>query len=328
MSGIIDSFKFRDLTHVGAPNSSFDLGAGLDETAYKFNKEALSFYLQIDNEADRKSFIDVMTAYQKNKMTIEEIDNAIIDASDGLKQISQQITLPAELASTINNAIHKNPMTQHVVAKHTSRGSTMITGGPESDTYQQNGGMDKLQNLITDWNSQTDDKKEKEKFVDKYDDNPILGTKSQKIIGNDRIIFIICTFVIRTISLFLIEWGLNTHMITTFQEAFISYIIGYISLFLVWVLLVNISDSEYDENVFLRTVFYYINLKTEDGLGKFRIGIHIFIQICLIPILYLIKYQKTPIDQDSFEQRQGVLRAISNFTFFIWLMTTIVALQI
>jgi hypothetical protein len=161
-------------------------------------------------------------------------------------------------------------------------------------------------------------------FVEEYEDDPVLSSKYTAIGSIDRIIFIIGTYFIRTIVLFMIEWGINSHMITTFQQCFKAYVVGYISLFLVWVLIANAAENAYEENVLLSSIFYYINVRAHKA-SKFRIGVHIFVQIILLPLLFIIKYKASPVDQDSFEQRRAIYNATSNFTFFIWLMTSIIA---
>jgi hypothetical protein len=164
-------------------------------------------------------------------------------------------------------------------------------------------------------------------FIEEFDDDPEFSQKTLSVGPIDRIIFIVGTFFIRAIILFMVQWGINSHMITTFHQCFTSYIVGYIALFLVWVLIANIPENAYEENVLLSSIFYYINTKN-NKVGYLRIIIHILLQIILLPILYIIKYHSTPIDQDSFEQRRAIYNAISNVTFFIWLMTTVVATRL
>ena len=77
-------------------------------------------------------------------------------------------------------------------------------------------------------------------------------------------------------------------MIKSFKQCYEAYIAGYISLFLVWVLVANIGENAYEENVVLSSIFYYINTQAHKS-SKFRIILHIFVQISLIPILYIVK---------------------------------------
>jgi len=163
----------------------------------------------------------------------------------------------------------------------------------------------------------------KEEFVEELDEDPVLTYKNDAINSTDRLIFIIGTYFIRIIVLFIIEWAISSYQVTTFKQAYISYILGYIGIFMIWVLLANIRETPYQENVVFSTLFYYINLKNK--YSTFRIVLHCLVQIILLPLLYIIKYKANPISQDSFEQKQQLMKALSNFTFFMWLMTTIIA---
>ena len=165
---------------------------------------------------------------------------------------------------------------------------------------------------------------DKQDFIQLIDEDPKYSPETTQIATIDRTIFIVGTYIIRTLVLLMIDWGINSHMITTFKQSFEAYISGYIALFLVWVAIANISENEYQENIVLSSLFYYINTRA-NKLTTFRILLHIFVQISLIPILFIVKYKSSEIDQDSFEQRQGLYNAISQFSFFIWLMTSIIA---
>lgn len=166
--------------------------------------------------------------------------------------------------------------------------------------------------------------KDKRQFVEELDEDPLYSPKNAEIGSIDRVIFIVGTYIIRMIILFMIEWGINSGMIKTFQQCFTTYIVGYIALFLVWVLLVNIRENENQENILLSTIFYYLNTRAHKS-SKYRIGLHIFVQICLVPVLFIVSRKGSEIDLDSFEQRRTIYNAISQFTFFTWLMTSIIA---
>ena len=178
-----------------------------------------------------------------------------------------------------------------------------------------------LSRILSDENQ--NNKYTKKDLIQDYDADPVFSQKTLSIGTSDRLVFIFGTYIIRSLILFMIEWSINSHMITTFQQCFNSYIIGYISLFLVWVLVANIRESAYEENILMNSLFYYINTKNKTSTA--RIGIHILIQLILLPLIFIIKYQKTPIEQDSFEQKRALYNAISNVTFLIWLMTTVIA---
>ena len=105
------------------------------------------------------------------------------------------------------------------------------------------------------------------------------------------------------------------------MTSFLSYTL----IFLSWVLLVNASNES--SGLFIKMLFYYVDVKAH-SYG--RILIHLLIQYALIPIMLVIKSGQALSEDDSeqtFEQRQKILRIISNLSLFIWLITSIVALQ-
>ena len=139
----------------------------------------------------------------------------------------------------------------------------------------------------------------------------------------DRVIFIAVTFMIRGLVLFLIDWGINSTLITNFNRAFLYYALIYFTIFMMWVLLVNAGTEK--ENIPLKMAFYYVNWRT-NGIG--RVLAHLAVQTFLIPIPFIVRepLQGAP-DAATFEKRRAVYRVLSNFTFFVWVMTSIIALR-
>lgn len=162
-----------------------------------------------------------------------------------------------------------------------------------------------------------------EKLADQLDTHPIFNPENEKISMTDRVIFIAVTFMIRGLTLFLIDWGINSMLITTFNRAFLYYTLLYFTLFMMWVLLVNAGSD--GENIPLKMAFYYVNWKA-NRVG--RILAHLAVQVFLIPIPFIVRepLQGAP-DTATFEKRRAVYRVLSNFTFFVWVMTSIIALR-
>jgi hypothetical protein len=162
-----------------------------------------------------------------------------------------------------------------------------------------------------------------ENIVDEVDTHPVFNPENEKVSMTDRVIFIAVTFMIRGLALFLIDWGINSTLITTFNRAFLYYTLIYFTLFMMWVLLVN-AGSE-GENIPLKMAFYYVNWRA-NGLG--RILVHLAVQTFLIPIPFIVREpsQSAP-DTTTFEKRRAVYRVLSNFTIFVWVITSVIALR-
>lgn len=159
--------------------------------------------------------------------------------------------------------------------------------------------------------------------LDEVETHPIYNPKFEKVSMTDRVVFIAVTFIIRSLGLFLIDWGLNSHMINSFNRAFLLYIIIYMCIFLVWVLLVNAGED--GKNMFFRMVFYYVNWEQH---GPGRVMVHLLVQLMLLPVPFVVKERIVGKNATwTYEQRRATYRVISNFTFFIWILTSIIALR-
>lgn len=162
-----------------------------------------------------------------------------------------------------------------------------------------------------------------DEIADEVDNHPIFSPENEKISMTDRVIFIAVTFMIRGLALFLIDWGVNSQLITTFNRAFLYYTLIYFTLFMMWALLVNAGNDT--ENIPLKMAFYYVNWRS-NGIG--RILAHVAVQTFLIPIPFIVRepLRGAP-DTATYEKRRAVYRVLSNFTFFVWVMTSIIALR-
>ena len=357
---ITKKFKFADLTSVGSPKGDFELSKGLEDAAFNMpgGPDKINFYAQTNSDADKKAFEEAMTIYKREQVRLKKIDDAKEDIRNILKRQWRKVRevevekpvdlsgggLDVDFRKKYEQLFQGNPVLQEIKVMPPAAPSSATAPAPLSPAAppasnlnpNQHGGG--LIDYIDRWNTKYSPKTYQNlesipgtkftptDFIEEFDDDLEFSQKTLSVGPIDRIIFIVGTFFIRTIILFMVQWGINSHMITTFQQCFTSYVVGYVALFLVWVLIANIPENKYEENILLSSIFYYIN--TKNKVGYHRIIIHILLQIILLPILFIIKYYSTPIDQDSFEQRRAIYNAISNVTFFIWLMTTVVATRL
>ena len=168
--------------------------------------------------------------------------------------------------------------------------------------------------------------------------NPI---EAFEIKFEDRLVFIITTFFLRYISISIIQRGIDSNMVKTFYEGFIYYGVIYILLFWFIVLFINIDNNytiDYiDVNnlaIYIRSVFYYFYMGT-NGISRLVIHSLLILLIIIIPIILNIKNTKArdmlnEDDEDevkllSLEERTKLSKALSLFTLFIWILTSIIA---
>jgi hypothetical protein len=168
--------------------------------------------------------------------------------------------------------------------------------------------------------------------------NPI---EAFEIKFEDRLVFIIATFFIRYVAVSIIQRGIDSNMVKSFYEGFIYYGVIYILLFWFIVLFINIDNNytvDYiDVNnlaIYIRSVFYYFYMGT-NGISRLAIHSLLILVIIVIPILLNIKNTKArdtlnEDDEDevkllSLEERTKLSKALSLFTLFIWILTSIIA---
>ena len=108
-------------------------------------------------------------------------------------------------------------------------------------------------------------------------------------------------------------------MVKNFENAFILYFVSYISIFVIIVILVNTEN-----NLFFRMLLYYLDSKN-NGWG--RIMVHILIQLGLMPIIWMLKISSESLKITDFNTSQRLYNVIADYTFFIWLFSSIIALQ-
>jgi len=165
----------------------------------------------------------------------------------------------------------------------------------------------------------TDDKNNQKKLRD-FEQDPIFGLDVEKITPTDRAVFIALTYVLRSISLFLLNWGINSNAVTNFEKAFLLYFTCYITLFIIIVLLVNVGK----ETIFFRLLFYYIDAR-HNGWG--RVILHILFQLALMPVIWMLKTNNNSLEITDFKTGQRIYNVMSIYTFFIWIFSSIIALQ-
>jgi len=292
-------------------------------------KLRLEFYNQLLPEI--KEALKVFQAYQSHKVQHDKYNEAQLKVVKSLKRFfinSKDEKDPNKLIIQLNNLVKSNPLlanfnltkVEDVVAKP-ELPVPLKEGVVEQniELSEQKGGTDKGSFYADILKEYDKEEKNKEKVLEKVENNAIYNIENETISFTDRIVFIALTFILRNIVLFFVSWGLNSHMVNSFKEAFIFYIVTYVILFIAFVLLVNSGN-----NVSLKLLFYYINT----DIGTFRIILHLLVQFLLFPIPFVVQTHKFNINSSSsYEDQRKVYNLISTFTFFVWILTTIIALR-
>jgi hypothetical protein len=153
----------------------------------------------------------------------------------------------------------------------------------------------------------------------------------------DRGIFIGVTLGIRLITLSLIYWCLNANLINNFRYAFIFYCVIYILFFIFIIALVNViyyyPIIELFSNISLISIpnvlyYFYIYIN-----GFNRLILHIVIICILMLIPFILSMDKKITEQPNlnisfdYSLKNNIYRSISNFSFVIWCLTSVIALK-
>jgi hypothetical protein len=326
-------FLFKDLNSYGKPDYSLSFIS--EDAVYNANPEMYAFYMQFLNalnDPNPELIPTVMKIVSSTKLQEQQFNERMKEITKSLKFILESNRykdgmIEPRLVKKINALLKSNTLTQNLTADpdydyligggrkiKIKKPKRILKLGGDNRTYYSRLG-DKLEKAIQDNNEE-----EIEHIVSNYKENPIYGDQVEEVTPTDRAIFIALTYVIRVIALFLLDWGINCNMITVFDHAFLMYFLSYMVIFGVIVLLVNTDNN----NLFFRMLLYYVDTQN-NGWG--RVLVHIFFQASLIPMIWILKDRTSTKVVNDYSSGREIYRIISNYTFFIWLFTSTIALR-
>ena len=177
--------------------------------------------------------------------------------------------------------------------------------------------------------------------INKFENDINNPIEAFEIRFEDRLVFIITTFFIRYVTISIIQRGIDSNMVKSFYEGFIYYGCIYILLFWFIVFFINVDNNytiDYLElnnlTLYIRTIFYYFYMGT-NGISRLIIHSLLIIIIIIIPIILNTKNRKAKdtLNEDdkdkmellTLEERTKLSKALSLFTLFIWILTSIIA---
>ena len=169
----------------------------------------------------------------------------------------------------------------------------------------------------------------KQQAINSYFDDLELSPNIDKVNLRDRGIFIVLTFIIRAIALFITEWAIYSGFINSFSQSFNMYFGVYLCIF---VLILILTNSKNEDITFFNQLFFYINAESEDGKGVIRILLQILCIFFILPIPYMVKdfrmKDKTPNRVLTYIDKSNIYYSVDKFTLFTWILTSIVALSV
>lgn len=366
--------NFADLTNIKNPaKKSFEMPAIIDDaTAYKFSPKRYSFYMKfIDGLSDPESLKKIL--YKNKEIKTEKLveQEKILKIVNSLQKIYANTedenvkdvneTIKKRITDILGNIKMENnkDLLENVFPKTTVGGNLEITSKyhPMRDFINKAKGIlnikDNNPNIVTEGENQflaiSNDIKEppvnnvlsKEKLgeltalVNNIENNSYVPITKLNITMSDRLIFIGLTFILRLVSISIVEWCLNANIIKSFFNAFIYYCLIYIVLFIFIIMLVNVvyyypvlklfGDST--TAVTLPNLLYYFYIYTN---GYMRLLTHIFIILILMFIPYIIKTDEIKEDINisyDYVKKKKIITTLSNFSLIIWILTSIIAIK-
>lgn len=174
--------------------------------------------------------------------------------------------------------------------------------------------------------------------IKNFENDPDNPLKELEITFDDRLVFIFSTFFIRYITLVLVKWSIDINIIKTFEEGFYYYAAIYLTIFWFIVLFVNIDNStqidymNFDDFMnSIRSVFYYYYMGT-NGVTRLFIHSALIVILLMIPVILNIR-KKNDYEEDeennsnilNYEERKKLIKSLSLFTIYIWILTSIIA---
>lgn len=307
----------KSLVSGPVPNTEFN--------AENFDPKKTRFYQQfLSNVPDFKKAINAMydsTVIRetwKNGLNNIKRDAAFINDLKGGGKKEEALTA---INKQLENSAVKDIkfQTQQVPSQPQVPSPELAQGAPthERSTYYS----DQLAKLNQDCTPDT-----KKKVVEGLYAHPFFSPNEAETTMSDRLVFIAVTYIIRCISLFIVDWAVNVQMVDTIEQVFFTYIITYILMFMVLVLLANTEKTPGTINPF-KLFLYYINTDAS-GIAVVRICIHILVQLFIFPIIYIVKDSDTSNSVDTpYEFKQKVNRVLGNISMFMWIIASIICLR-
>ena len=179
-------------------------------------------------------------------------------------------------------------------------------------------------------------KKIKNKLIS-FENNPNNPYVHIPISFEDRFVFIFTTFLIRYVSLILIQWSIDINIIKSFEEGFIYYAVLYIAIFWFFVLFINIDNTFKVDYMnignalnSIRSLFYYFYMGT-NGITRLLVHSCIICVLIVVPVILNIKKYNNYKDEDkkekliSYDERKKLNKSLSLFTIYLWILTSIIA---
>ena len=186
-----------------------------------------------------------------------------------------------------------------------------------------------------------DDKLKAQKLQDiiyEIEENEATSINVLQLSKQDILVFIGLTFLIRLISLQIIDWALTSNFVVSFPQAYSLYIGIYCILILLILVIVNLTYNFsiyklYTDKHGLFTqlagaLYYFYIVPGNTWPAILRIAVHLMLIIFITVVSLFIAYRQNDDNELNYDysEKKRIRRALSNTTIVIWIFSSIVAL--
>lgn len=171
-----------------------------------------------------------------------------------------------------------------------------------------------------------------------FEDDPNYSINNFKLTKEDKLVFIFVTFIIRLLSLMIIDWSLTSNFVVNFYQAYLLYIGLYCIFLLLILVIVNMTytmslQDVGKENSFAVTLassmyfFYFVPGKRWSSSLRIIVHLSVIILMTLISLFIVSgsRNQEGTINY-NYSEKKFIKRQLNNFTLILWLFTSFLAM--
>jgi predicted secreted protein len=345
--------KTSDLKPDNIKNERYNILNDLfdDKMIKKFNVRRWTYYKRfnkiIDDPRELKNFMHTLKKISESREQKDKIYKKIVKLHDILSKVdinsenysqnkkNKLEELNKRILSILENKTNNNIDSGKISQKNEALKdiTDKFVGGASTkylDDYS-----DKLEKISDNNNTSDSTKISKYKTVLNDIETIVNPTKTLNITREDKILFIIITFIIRLICIKLVEWSINMNYSNNFINSYILYTIIYLIILFIILCIVNITYNYNINSVIYgstgfstlaNSLYYFYIIPGANFSRNNRLFIHsiLLIIFSLIPIGLKSNNDDNEIDYDYTEKRKTI-NLISNYTFAVWIFTSIIA---
>jgi predicted secreted protein len=346
--------KTSDLKPDNIKNERYNILNDLfdDKMIKKFNVRRWTYYKRfnkiIDDPRELKNFMHTLKKISESREQKDKIYKKIVKLHDILSKVdinsenysqnkkNKLEELNKRILSILENKTNNNIDSSKISQKNEVLKdiTDKFVGGSTKylDDYS-----DKLEKISDNNNTSDSTKISKYKTVLNDIETIVNPTKTLNITREDKILFIIITFIIRLICIKLVEWSVNMNYSNNFINSYILYTIIYLIILFIILCIVNITYNYNINSVIYgntgfstlaNSLYYFYIIPGASFSRNNRLFIHsiLLIMFSLIPFGLKSNNDDNEIDYDYTEKRKTI-NMISNYTFAVWIFTSIIAMN-